>query len=91
MESTEYKRSKLLPIGIIMIAVGLLAPMPVEMIARSIQPHGGTGSLVQLISGTLLIGSDLIRILFFAGIACAIIGALRNRKERNTSSGKIAG
>jgi hypothetical protein len=91
MEPTEYKRSKLLPIGIVMIAVGLLAPMPVEMIARSIQPHDGTSALVQLISGTLLIGSDLLRVLFFAGIACAVIGTLRNRKERNASSRKTAG
>ena len=91
MEPTEYKRSKLLPIGIVMIAGGLLAPMPVEMIARSIQPQDGTSALVQLISGTLLIGSDLLRILFFAGIACAVIGALRNRKERSASSRKTAG
>ena len=91
MITIEYKRSKLLPVGLVLIAVGLLAPMPVEMIARSIQPDDNTNALALMLSGTLLIGADLLRVLFLAGVACAIIGALRNRKERNAAARKAAG
>ncbi len=88
MTTVEYKKSMLLPIGVALIAIGLLTPGPVAMIARSIQPQGVADAPVQLISGILLIGSDLLRVLFFGGVACVIIGALRNRRERVASSRK---
>ena len=44
MTTVENKRSKLLPVG--PIAVGVLAPMPVEMIARSI-PEANRGGRPQ--------------------------------------------
>jgi hypothetical protein len=91
MTAPEYKKSKLLPVGVVLIAIGLLAPFPVEALAHAIQPEDNTNATGLLLSGTLLIGSDLLRVLFFAGIACAIIGGLRNRNARKAAIGKTAG
>ena len=67
MTGTASKRSKLLPVGV-------LLPFPVQTVGRSLDPG--------LVSGVLLIVSDLLRLLFFAGVACAIIGLLRNRRAK---------
>ena len=91
MTVVEYQRSRLLPVGLVLIAIGLLVPIPLDMIARAIQSTGTSDSLAQLLSGALLIGSDLVRVLFFAGVACAIIGAIRNRNERKAAERKASG
>jgi len=66
------KKSALVPIGIILILLAIVAPRPLMRAAQSMQP--GT------LRSVCFIATDLFRLCFFAGIGCAIIGALRNRK-----------
>ena len=81
----DYKKSKLLPVGLILIALGLLAPVPIEMVAHGIESMGETDGPASMFIGLLMIGADLLRLLFFAGVACVIIGALRNHRSRRQS------
>jgi hypothetical protein len=66
------KNSRLVPVGIVLILLGLFVPQSLDQIARSISP----GAL----RAFSFIATDLFRVGFFIGIACTIIGALRNRK-----------
>lgn len=63
----------LLPLGIVLILIGVLAPLPLSQAARSMEP-GGLRSIA-------LIATDVLRLSFFGGVACVIIGVLRNRKK----------
>lgn len=65
------RRSKLFPVGWALIACVLL-PLPTTSVAAALGP----GAVRDL----LLVGADVFRLCFFAGIACVIVGALRNRR-----------
>ncbi len=68
------KKSILLPLGILLILLGLFVPRPLMQAASGMQP--GTFRSVAFIS------TDLFRLCFFAGVICVIIGALRRRKQK---------
>ena len=70
----EAKKSQLVPAGLIFIVLAVVGAGPIAQNARGLEP--GT------LRGVLLITSDLVRLLFFVGIGCLIIGALRNRKAK---------
>lgn len=67
------KKSALLPIGIILIVVGLFLPERLWNVATQLRPGD--------VRSVLFISTDLFRLCFFAGVACTIIGVLRNRKK----------
>jgi len=67
------RKSVLLPLGIFLILLGVFAPGPLSEVAQSMEP-GGLRSIV-------FISVDALRICFFGGVACFIIGVLRNRKR----------
>src|SRR5437773_4049336 len=66
------KKSVLLPLGILLILLGIFVPRPLTQAAQSMQP--GTLRSVSFLA------TDLFRLCFFAGVGCAIIGARRNSK-----------
>jgi len=66
------KKSILVPLGVFLILLGLVAPLPLAPAAQSMPP--GTLRSVSLLA------INLFRLGFFVGVGCAIIGALRNRK-----------
>jgi hypothetical protein len=72
MNEGKKLKSKLVPIGIILILLGLFLPRQLANIA---QPMDASA-----IRSILFISTDLFRLCFFVGLICAIIGALRNRK-----------
>ena len=67
------KKSVLLPLGIALVLVGLLAPRAFSLAARSMEP----GTLRSIVS----IATDLFRLCVFGGVVCVIIGVLRDRKK----------
>jgi hypothetical protein len=67
------KKSVLLPLGIVLILLGLLAPRPLSEVAGSMEP----GALASI----AFITADALRICFFGGVVCLIIGVLRSRKR----------
>jgi hypothetical protein len=74
------RRSQLVPAGAVLIGLSLLVPQPLDQAAKQMAP--GLGRAVAFIA------TDVFRAFFFAGIACLLIGWLRNRKlkgkaERN--------
>jgi hypothetical protein len=75
MTETTKKKSQLIPIGILLVLLAIAGP----------------GIIIRFTSGgqlTLPIALfiDLLRLLFFVGIAFIIIGWLRNRKNRKTET-----
>ena len=71
------KKSILLPIGIVLIIIGLFVPGKVWDVATQMRP--GT------VKALLFISTDLFRLGFFAGIGMTIIGIMRNGKKRSAS------
>jgi hypothetical protein len=74
------RRSKLVPAGAVLVGLAFLVPVPLDRAARQMAP--GLGRAVAFIA------TDVFRLCFFAGIACLLVGWLRNRKlkreaERN--------
>ena len=67
------KKSVLIPLGIVLILLGLLAPRPLSQAASNMEP--GTLRSIAFIS------TDVLRVCFFGGIVCVIIGVLRSRKK----------
>ena len=67
------KKSVLLPLGIVLILLGLLVPRALSLAARGMEP----GMLRSIAS----ISTDLFRLCVFGGIVCVIIGVLRDRKK----------
>ena len=70
--------SRLIPVGILFILVGLFVPIPLDNAATTMNP----GSL-RAIS---FIATDLFRLCFFFGIGTVIIGFVRNRKRKAGSN-----
>jgi len=67
------KKSILLPLGIVLILLGLLAPRPLSEVARSMEPG--------MLRSIATISTDVLRLCFFGGVVCVIIGVLRSRKR----------
>jgi hypothetical protein len=67
------KKSVLLPLGIVLILLGLLAPRPLSQAASSMGPG--------MLRSIAFISTDVLRLSFFGGVVCVIIGALRSRKR----------
>jgi hypothetical protein len=72
------KKSLLLPLGVFLMLLGLVGPLPLEPAAHAMPP--GTLRSISLITVTLF------RVGLLVGLVAAIIGALRNRKLKETSS-----
>jgi hypothetical protein len=67
------KKSILLPLGIALIFLGLFVPRPLSQAASSMEPG--------VLRSIALISTDLLRLCFFGGVLCVIIGVLRSRKR----------
>jgi len=70
------KKSILVPLGVLLILLGITAPLPLAPAAQSMPP------------GTL---RSVSRLCIFGGIVCAIIGARRNRKLKQPLSAREGG
>lgn len=68
------RKSILLPLGIVLILLGLVVPIVLARVAQDAQP--GTLRSISLLA------VDLFRACFFAGIAFLVLGVLRNRKSK---------
>jgi hypothetical protein len=77
MRSEKGKKSKLVPVGILLILLGLLLPRLIANMAQVM-----TDSAVKSL---LFILTDTFRLCFFIGLICSIIGGLRNRKIKKQS------
>jgi hypothetical protein len=78
------KKSILVPLGVLLILLGIIVPLPLTPAAQSMQP--GTLRSVSFFA------INLFRVGFFAGVACAIIGACRNRKlKQEAPESKLRG
>ena len=71
------KRSVFLPLGLVLIVIGIYIPARLNVIASGMEP----GALRSL----LFIFTDTLRLGFFAGLGCAAIGILRNRRLKRPS------
>jgi hypothetical protein len=67
------KKPVLLLLGVGLILLGMLAPRPLSEAARNMEP----GAL----SSIAFIAADALRVCFFGGVVCLIIGVLRSRKR----------
>jgi hypothetical protein len=71
-EAKPPKKSVLLPLGILLILLGIVTPRPLAQAASGMEP--GT------LRSVMFLFTDVLRLSFFAGVGCIIIGILRNRK-----------
>lgn len=67
------KKSILLPVGIVLILLGLLVPRPLAQVAGDMEPG--------MLRSIAFISTDLLRLCFIGGLVCVIIGAMRARKK----------
>jgi hypothetical protein len=67
------KKSILLPLGMVLILIGLLVPHPLSQAANSMEPG--------MLRSIAFISTDVLRLCVFGGVVCVIIGALRGRKR----------
>jgi hypothetical protein len=67
------KNSILLPLGIVLILLSLLAPRLLSQAASSMEPG--------MVRSIALISTDLLRLCFFGGVIFVVIGVLRGRKK----------
>jgi hypothetical protein len=72
MPEETRKKSLLVPIGILLIVVGLFMPKFIQDTIAAGQPRPYLALLV-----------DLFRLACFVGIGCVLIGWLRNRRLKN--------
>ena len=72
--SSAPKKAFLMPLGVLLILLSLVAPLPLTPAAESLPP--GTFRSVAF----LLI--NLLRLCFVMGVGCAIVGFRRNRKSK---------
>ena len=79
--SSAPKKSILVPLGVLLILLGIVAPLPLAPAAESMPP--GT---LRSVSFLVL---NLFRLCFFVGVACAIVGARRNRRLKQTNQERI--
>ena len=71
--TSASQRSLLLPIGIVLILLGILVPRPMGDLARGMDSN---------LRSIALILSDGFRLCFFGGVVCVVIALLRQRKRR---------
>jgi len=79
LQPSKKKLSKLIPAGIILIALGLFAPGPIDQMADTMR----RGSMEWKFA---LIATDLLRVCFFLGFIPLIIGFIRERSSKQTVS-----
>ena len=78
--TSTIPKSKLLPIGILLMVVGLFGRNPMTAAVMSMQPSELRGIL-------FVLATDGLSLCFFAGLICALIGWLRNRRaQRNAKN-----
>jgi predicted tellurium resistance membrane protein TerC len=75
--SSAPKKSILVPLGVLLILLGIVAPLPLAPAAESMLP-----STLRSVS---FLAINLFRLCFFVGVACAIVGARRNRKLKQAT------
>jgi hypothetical protein len=68
-------KSKLVPVGLLFIVVGLFGRQPLAKAVAAMEPSSLRGILY-------VIATDGLTLLFFVGVICALIGWLRNRKAQ---------
>jgi hypothetical protein len=71
--ATSRGGSQLVPAGVVLILLAMVAARPISRIADSL----GEGAL----RAVLFIGADVLRAGLFVGLGLLIIGSLRNRKR----------
>ena len=81
MTDGKMQKSKLVPVGIFLIILGIGLP---RLIANIAQPMDESA-----LRSLLFISTDLFRLCFFIGIICSIIGGLRNRKMKKQLSMQV--
>jgi len=69
-------KSKLVPIGILFIVLGLFGRQPLASAVVAMQPSSLRGIL-------FVIATDGLTILFVAGVICALLGWMRNRRAKS--------
>ncbi len=74
MLADKPRKSKLVPIGIVLMVVGKIGPRPIWNAAESMSDNG--------LKSILFLLTDAFRLAFFIGLTCLIIGLLRNRRWR---------
>ena len=67
------KKSILLPLGLVLILLGLFGPRLLSQAASSMEPG--------MLKSIAFVSTDGLRLCFFGGVICVIIGALRGRKR----------
>ena len=72
---TPTPKSKLVPIGILFIVLGLFGRQPLASAVAGMQPSSLRGILY-------ILATDGLTLLFVAGVTCALLGWLRNRKAK---------
>lgn len=75
------QKSQLVPTGIVLILMSFAVPPMIIHLATPLPE-----STLKFVMFILV---DLFRICFFAGIACIIIGALRNRKRKSEEKKEV--
>jgi hypothetical protein len=68
------RRSQLVSVGGVLVALAFLVPRPLHAAAAEMAPG--------VLRSAASIATDVFRAGFFVGIGCAVIGALRNRRWR---------
>ena len=76
------KKSVLVPIGVFLILFGIFMAPQLEKARQTMEP--GT------LRTYLLLVPDLLRLGMFVGVACAMIGARRNRKMKQEQTNAVA-
>lgn len=66
--------SLLVPLGIILLLLGILVPLPLTKAAFGMAP--GT------VRTLAFLATDILRLCFFAGIVVLIVGLIRKRKRK---------
>jgi hypothetical protein len=73
--TSTIPKSKLLPIGILLMVVGLFGRNPMTAAVMSMQP-------IELRGILFVLATDGLSLCFFAGLICALLGWLRNRRAQ---------
>lgn len=66
------RRSRLVPVGIVLVAVGMVTTGDLTTWILQMPPSA--------LKGLALIMTDVFRLCVFAGAACLLLGVLRNRR-----------
>jgi hypothetical protein len=75
MPTSMIPKSKLLPVGVLLMVVGLLGRNPMAAAVMQMQPSELRGIL-------FVFATDGLSLCFFAGLTCALLGWLRNRRAQ---------